>query len=95
MKEVLKHGSLEKCVAYDEEHSGILYFRCERCGCEFKASIKDKEIMTSQYEGDSSICPECGFQTYECYSYKHELEGSRKDENTTHPKLFSGGPRFA
>jgi DNA-directed RNA polymerase subunit RPC12/RpoP len=60
---ILKHGSLEKAFKYDNAHF-YMAFECDRCGCQFTADPRKKEIMTSQYDGDSAICPECGFQTY-------------------------------
>ena len=78
--DILKHGSLNCCYEYDKKHGITLYFRCPRCMCEFSAYSARNEIIPSSSErGKSAICPECKFQTFECYDSEHMLNMTRDD----------------
>lgn len=78
--DILKHGWLERCYEYDKEHGITLYFRCPRCMCEFSASSIQDEIISPHNELEkSAICPECKFQTFECYDSAHMLNMTRDD----------------
>lgn len=62
--EIFEHGSKERIEEFDRKRDGYLYFYCDRCGCKFGASVKYGEILVSQYDGDSAVCPECGYKTF-------------------------------
>lgn len=69
--EILKKGSFERALKFDEKNDTKVRFECERCGCEFVASALASECkeaiacdpeVSTQWYGD---CPECG---HGCFS---------------------------
>ena len=69
--EILKRGSIEKAMKFDEKNDVKVRFECERCGCEFVASVlasECKETLACDPEASTrwyGDCPECG---HGCFS---------------------------
>lgn len=69
--EILKKGSIERALEFDEKNDIKVRFECERCGCEFVASAlasECKETLACDPEASTrwyGDCPECG---HGCFS---------------------------